>query len=331
MTDEKILKYIKGDLSSDEKKLFLDWVNDSTENKEHYKQIRKLWDFSLLTTEPDACDHREAYGKIKSRIHSRGKKNKIDNGNHHRIVTDIMKAAAIIVVTFGIAWYMFNRPQPELPVAYNHIEVPTGQRVKLDLSDGSTIWLNAGTKFTYPDKFSKTERKVILDGEAQFNVKRSETHPFMVQTATYSVTALGTKFNVYAYDEASKFEATLLNGSVLLQKGNCPQNEIALRPGQQAVYDKNAKGVTVLNNVDTADISSWVKGYHCFNKATFRDMTERLSHYYEKKIIVKYPAILDYECTGKFRHEESLEHILNVVKISKPFKYKTSEDEVIIY
>jgi ferric-dicitrate binding protein FerR (iron transport regulator) len=116
-----------------------------------------------------------------------------------------------------------------------------------------------------------------------------------------------------------------------MRKDNNVQNDIVLRPGQQAVFDKNRTAMAIYSGMDTTEINSWIYGCHVFNKTPFRDMIERLSHYYEKKITVTLPEILDYECTGKFRHEESLEHVLNVVKISKPFRYKEINNEIIIY
>ncbi len=329
MTDEKIIEFIKGKLPPEDKSKFLDWIDETPENKEYYGRLRQLWDLAALSGEYDTSGNKNAYARVKRKI-SEKKKTEVPK-NIYRIVLDVTKIAAVILITFGISRFVFNHSDTESPVGFHHIEVPTGQRVKLSLSDGSTVWLNAGTKFTYPDKFSNADRMVSLNGEALFDVHHNEKQPFVVQTSTYSIKVLGTKFNVYAYDESSKLETTLFNGSVLMQKDNNVQNDIILHPGQQAVFDKNGIAMTLYSGMDTTEINSWIYGYHVFNKTPFCDMIERLSHYYEKKITVKLPEILDYECTGKFRHEESLEHILDVVKISKPFRYKETNNEIVIY
>ncbi len=330
MTDEKIIGFIKGELSPEDKSNFLDWIDEMPENKEYYGKLRQLWNLAVLSGEYDISGNKNAYARVKRKISEKKQTDKTKS-DIYRIALDVMKFAAVILITFGISRFVFNHPETESPVGYHHIEVPTGQRVKLSLSDGSTVWLNAGTKFTYPEKFSNADRMVSLNGEALFDVQHDEKHPFTVQTSTYSVKVLGTKFNVYAYDESSKLETTLFNGSIIMQKDNNIQNDITLYPGQQAVFDKNTTTMAVYSGMDTTEINSWIYGYHVFNKTPFRDMIERLSHYYEKKITVKLPEILDYECTGKFRHEESLEHILNVVKISKPFRYKETNKEIVIY
>ena len=331
MTDETIIKYIKRELSPDEKKPFLDWVYESSENREYYRNLRNLRDSAALADSNERGDESK-YNDIKTKINARRKSRR--NNVYRRIYSEAVKIAAAVAVAFAIFRLAFdNRPQTEdiRRVAYNNIEVPAGQRVKLSLSDGSVVWLNAGSKFTYPGRFSDSSRSVMLDGEAQFSVKGNEKQPFTVQTSAYSVKVYGTKFNVYAYSELPVSEVTLLEGSISLQKGDDVEDRIMPEKGQRAVYDKNSDTFEIYDNVDTDDVTAWIDGYFCFKKTPFREMAERLSHYYEKKIIVKYPAILDYECTGRFRHHESLEHVLDVVKISKPFKYEMTGNEVIIY
>jgi transmembrane sensor len=94
--------------------------------------------------------------------------------------------------------------------------VPAGQRVQLVLADGTKVWLNSKTTFTYPAALSADKnREVTLNGEAYFEVKKDAEHPFLVKTNTYDIQVFGTTFNVYAYDNADYFETSLINGSVL--------------------------------------------------------------------------------------------------------------------
>lgn len=50
------------------------------------------------------------------------------------------------------------------------ISVPAGQRINLELSDGTKVWLNSRTKIEYPAVFADKERRIKLDGEAYFQV-----------------------------------------------------------------------------------------------------------------------------------------------------------------
>lgn len=97
--------------------------------------------------------------------------------------------------------------------------MPAGQRAELTLSDGTKVWLNAKTTFSFPDHFDDHQRNVILDGEAYFDVAHNEKSPFVIQTEKYNVKVLGTEFNVRAYkeDEIYAFETALINGSVEIE------------------------------------------------------------------------------------------------------------------
>ena len=99
-------------------------------------------------------------------------------------------------------------------LAMQTITVPAGQRVNLDLPDGSNVWLNAGTTMQYPVSFMTDKREVILDGEAYFEVAHNEKSPFVVHTSTLDVEVLGTKFNVEAYSARKIFETSLMEGRV---------------------------------------------------------------------------------------------------------------------
>ena len=94
------------------------------------------------------------------------------------------------------------------------ITVPAGQRINITLVDGTNVWLNARTSLSYPVKFGKNNRQVVLDGEAYFDVTKDKSKPFIVQTDNYNVEVLGTKFDVNAYSETGEFETTLMSGSV---------------------------------------------------------------------------------------------------------------------
>ena len=94
------------------------------------------------------------------------------------------------------------------------ITVPAGQRINITLVDGTNVWLNARTSLSYPVKFGKNNRQVVLDGEAYFDVTKDKSKPFIVQTDNYNVEVLGTQFDVNAYSETGEFETTLMSGSL---------------------------------------------------------------------------------------------------------------------
>ena len=85
--------------------------------------------------------------------------------------------------------------------------MPAGQRVNLDLPDGSNVWLNAGTTMKYPVSFMKGKREVMLDGDVKTNngemlsVKTAEAIPFeKMRDAMKALSAVTVKTPVHIGD-----------------------------------------------------------------------------------------------------------------------------------
>ncbi|NJO69319.1 MAG: FecR domain-containing protein, partial [Bacteroidetes bacterium] len=122
-----------------------------------------------------------------------------------KIYLEVAKIAAIFIIAVTLSFY-FLRDTKEVTQAWNTIEVPIGQRTFLTLADGTKVWLNAKTRFTFPNHFNRDNRTVKLDGEAIFDVVHNQDAPFIVETQKYNVKVLGTEFNVYAYNQSNSFE-----------------------------------------------------------------------------------------------------------------------------
>ena len=127
-------------------------------------------------------------------------------------------------------------------VAYNTLTNPKGSTViDITLSDGSRVWLNAGSSVTYPVAFSGPDRKITISGEAYLEVAHDKSHPFYVSKGDVQVQVLGTHFNVNAYDNENNIRVTLLEGAVAVSYNRQPQSPsgstdvpVILKPGQQA-------------------------------------------------------------------------------------------------
>ena len=143
------------------------------------------------------------------------------------------------------------------------ISVPTGQRVNIQLSDGTNVWLNSGSKMEYPAAFTKRKgkREVTLNGEGYFEVAKDAKRPFVVQTGKYDIEVLGTKFNVDAYNKASSFSTALMEGSIQISDKAEPTKKIILHPLQKADY---INGQLVVEKIQNYDIYRWKEGLLCF-------------------------------------------------------------------
>ena len=201
------------------------------------------------------------------------------------------------------------------------IHVPAGQRTELILTDGTKVWLNSKSTFSFPNIFSEKNRNVSLDGEGYFDVTNNKKQPFIVSTLKYDIKVWGTQFNVIAYSASNIFETSLLKGSIEL-----------LNPGTD-------KGVLILPNeriflnadhLVRAPISNynhflWKDGIISFDNESFPEMITKLELYFDLQIINKNKTILRNRYTGKFRTKDGVEHILKVLQLSNRFRYKIDD------
>ena len=165
------------------------------------------------------------------------------------VYLQILKIAAVLIPVFllgGILSYyiMGNRTKPE-NITYTEIRAPYGARTEIGLPDGSTVWLNAGSKIKYMNVFNIDNREIQLNGEAYFKVAKNADLPFDVKTGDLDIQALGTEFNVKSYDDEDIIETTLVEGKIAIKQGRKKKETIYLEPNQQAVYMKYNKNLTV--------------------------------------------------------------------------------------
>jgi len=162
-------------------------------------------------------------------------------------------------------------------VEYNTLTVPRGSRIAhVTLSDGTRVWLNAGSSLRYPVAFAGSERSVSVTGESYFEVAHDVSHPFVVSKGSAAVKVLGTHFNVNAYDEEGEIKVTLLEGSVAVTSGS---GNSLLSPGQMATIDARQK-IAVLKNADVERVMAWKNGFFDFAGADIRTVMRELSRWY---------------------------------------------------
>jgi hypothetical protein len=165
-------------------------------------------------------------------------------------------------------------------VIYNTLINPRGSKViDMTLTDGSRVWLNAGSSLTYPIAFTANERQVTVNGEAYFEIAHNPSKPFIVRKGDLQVRVLGTHFNVNAYDDEQDIKITLLEGSVNVAQAN--ENKV-LAPGEQAIVDSV---IHMLGNVNIEQVIAWKNGYFMLNKADIRTIMRQVARWYDVDIV----------------------------------------------
>lgn len=194
---------------------------------------------------------------------------------------------------------------------YNTLENPRGSKVvNVVLSDGSKVWLNAGSSLKYPISFIENKRKVFVTGEAYFEVAHDDSKQFIVNKDAVDIIVMGTHFNVNAFEDDDKsVKVTLLQGSVKVEDG--VGREI-LKPGQQAMVND---GVKIVNEVDLDMVMAWKNGYFQFDKASLKSVLKQIGRWYDVDVIYEgnnRPRAF----MGEMERSLSLSEVLKILEVN---------------
>lgn len=234
------------------------------------------------------------------------------------------RVAAVLIPLFAIAGvWLYQSTRIDL------IEIATlaGEQKEIRLPDGSTVWLNACSKISYPEKFSDSLRRVTLTGEAYFSVVRNERKRFEVTTKDITVAVLGTQFNVKAYPDDELVTTTLTSGKVAVQS---PEEEYTLRPNQELVYNIADKSAVVQGVSDNS--TNWRDGSLIFNELTMTEIFKELERKFDVKFNYSLLPLPNDKYSIKFTNNENLTQILDVFTdvTGGGFTYTTNGKNIII-
>ncbi len=243
--------------------------------------------------------------------------------DHHSVphwLYPLIRIAAALIIGLVAGVYVTSHLNRQEPVYYT-AHSPAGSVSEWTLPDGTIIFLNAGSEIKYSSEI-RGSRTVHLTGEAWFDVAHDKKRPFTVNTPWYDIKVTGTKFNVKAYESDREVITTLEEGTIeLMATGNLQlKNSIVLKPGEQAVFDKNSRELA-LKNVNTRWYTSWKDNKLIFMNMNLRELIVLLERKYGVDIVVKNPEILSYHCDGTFKNETIIE-VLEIIKRTLPISYK---------
>lgn len=210
----------------------------------------------------------------------------------------------------------------------NRLIVPNGGEYKVELSDGTMVYLNAGSELVYPVNFAGKVREVILKGEAYFQVIRNESSPFVVKTKGMDVRVLGTEFNLNAYEGQKYTATTLVKGAVEIEvAGSAP---ILLKPDHQARFDKKTAAVECVK-VNTLPYTAWKDGKFVFYHEPLGSITARLEKWYDVTIVYQEEKLKELQIFGIVSRYEEIRQVLDLLKSTQmvDFSYVGGKIEVI--
>ncbi len=213
----------------------------------------------------------------------------------------------------------------EKSVVYHALAIPEGADYTLHLADGTEVRLNCETKLRFPVEFTGKERKVFLDGEAYFEVKKAGEWPFIVETERMRVKVTGTCFNVKSYRNEDIVHATLVSGAVEVADKKAADEPLGLNPSQQYYLDKRANRAEV-RNVDVSLYTGWTEGMFVFRKQRLEDVMNTLARWYTIDVFYTGEAVKDLRISanlGRYEHIDSLLELLRAIEVDAERKGKT--------
>lgn len=235
------------------------------------------------------------------------------------LVNTLLKVAAVLLLGLVIGKLVITSFRNTEQYYYTSV-APKGSISQIILPDSSSIFLNAGSTIKYSMNGKKKNREVFLNGEAWFQVQKSDKKPFVVHTGFYDVNVKGTEFNVRAYKEDADVVTTLEKGSIVVTYGNIGLREQSiLKPGEQLVYNKETES-RVVRNVNTLWFTSWKENKLIFINMSFSDLVVLLERKYGVDIQVENREVLKYHYDGTIKNESIIE-VLNLLKQTLQIDY----------
>lgn len=215
-----------------------------------------------------------------------------------------------------LVYNLVNIPQTK-EVSYNTLSTPKGGQYQVILPDGSKVWLNSETSLRFPTSFVGNERKVDLIGEAYFEVAKDKSKQFKVNVKGMEVLALGTEFNVNAYEGDEISSTTLFEGSVSVSKD---AERVLLKPGQNAKLNK-ADGTLNQGQADLEAEVAWKNGYFVFNNEEIKSIMLKLSRWYDADI--EYEGnMINKRFTAIISRRSNISEILEILENTGTIHFK---------
>lgn len=324
MNEELLIRFLTKACSQNELVEIERWISTDHANANWLFEMERIWS---LKDELHYCDLNEiesAYRRFVRTIEQTNQK--------HTIIKQLLyskwcKYAAAIAIVFLLAAniYQFFRDKLSDEIASNTIEVPVGQRVLVNLADGSKVWLNSGSRLSYYAKFDRKNRVVRLDGEGYFEVTTDKKHPFVVNTSMLDIKVLGTKFNVETYLDED-IAVSLLEGQLHIQAGS----QTARMEANELVKWSKESGLMHHKNKELRQNIQWTSGKLVFVNEPLGKIAKALERRFGVTIIIESAELSDEPFTCSTQPEPTLEQVLILLKSARKLKYTINERTVYV-
>jgi ferric-dicitrate binding protein FerR (iron transport regulator) len=281
MSQEKYIDLIHKELTASltiaEQKQLSEWLHADMANQQLAEEIRLVWEHTELPVDSEHLlsdvDVDADFNVLMERIHQ----DVADTNKKDVKVVPLFRrgwvAAAGLALILGLSATLYFTSDAFEKRNWELAESSSAPQM-IQLSDGSTVHLNANSSLHYPASFDGENRTVELKGEAFFDIAKDPQHPFIVQTPFEEVTVLGTSFNVRAFENEPNSEVSVSTGKVSVQSNI---TNTILEPNDKVIVD-HSSGVMELKEIEAHNELAWLTGSLIFDNATVPDVLHDLEN-----------------------------------------------------
>lgn len=355
--NDNIIHFLMRKASAEDVQALQKWLEASPTHRDELKLWFKTCDVADMAENAERYQPEEAYQRFLFRL-EQGTSPEIpktpQGKNWLRYISRIAAVFVIGLSTGLLAHFYLSQPQLT-KIAFVENIIPLGSKSEIRLPDGSTVWLNAGSKLRYPTDYGISTREVYLEGEGYFKVAKQAKKPFTVHTPAMNVRALGTEFNVRAYPDEKVTETMLVSGEVLIDNGETEaqiKQPVVLKPGQKfsiaipsdlqypnhSVAKKEEVAAAkklptpVVQQLRPAVIDaeiSWKESKWRIEREELQSLAVKLERRYDVRITID-ERLKTYRFSGTLK-DESLEQVLTAMKLSSPILFSVKGKDVFIH
>jgi len=313
-----VTRYLSGEMSPEERSLFLEEVRRENEKQEALDELQKVWDLTGKVPSGENYDLEREWALMQEQLPGFETTGRLVRSLRYYSYRIAAVLALGLLLTF--AWIYASR------FAGMERVMADNEQVEVILDDGTDVIVNRHSKLRYSRRFDQTERKVYLSGEAWFDVTRDTTRPFIIDAGEAVVEVLGTSFNVNAYKQNSSVEISVESGMVALSAKQDPDNLIIIKPGSGGAYHKSQKELKLIPSFEPNTIS-WKTRKLFFDDTPLKEVTELVNSVYGVNIVIMNRALASCPITVTFSGQ-SIEAILNVLESTLDLQVTRTGDEI---
>lgn len=355
--DELLIIYFKGLATIEQRDKARSWIKEKPAHLKYFNVLKDFYQFPEVNHKLSGYSKDKGWNRIQAGYYKEMYQKEMltkKGWKQSPVQHFVMAVAAAVLIAFLTGTFVYTYLTNKYAVhslVYNEIVVPLGAKSQVTLSDGTKVWLNAGSKLRYPMQFGKLNREVYLEGEGFFDVTHNKDKLFLVRTSDITIKVYGTQFNVKSYPDENKVSTTLVKGSVAIETRGNKKPPTYLKPNQTAIFYKTgiaippeslprpkaavkqesvqANDIVVAHEVDPAPVTSWKDKRWVIDSEELGKLAIILERRYNVKITIEDGDLKNYKFSGILT-EETFEQVLKIIQLSAPIQFSIDHNHVII-